>query len=171
MKLVEPSKEMEKEFITMAKDYKNGGEVLYQFALDQNFNFDEYVEGVMRQAMPEHQKPGFVPSSAYWMVNDSNEIVGTIRVRHYLVPHLELEGGHIGYDIEPSMRKKGYGTILLQLGLEKAKEIGIQKALVTCDSDNIGSSKIIRKNGGIFENEVKLPETGKLVSRYWVEIC
>ena len=36
----------------------------------------------------------------------------------------------------------------LSLSLEKAKELGIQKALVVCDKDNIGSLKTISKNGG-----------------------
>ncbi len=86
------------------------------------------------------------------------------------MPHLEREGGHIGYDVPPSERMKGYGTILLKHVLLKAKEMGIKKVLITCDADNIGSAKIIENNGGIYENESISTESGKPVSRYWISI-
>ena len=79
-------------------------------------------------------------------------------------------GGHIGYAVVPRERRKGYGTEMLRLGLEKAKKLGIKKALVTSDETNIGSKKIIEKNGGVLENQVPNPETGIDKFRYWIEV-
>ena len=42
----------------------------------------------------------------------------------------------------------GYGKILLSLALEKARDIGLKKVLVTRRNDNFGSAKVIESNGG-----------------------
>ena len=82
------------------------------------------------------------------------------------MPHLEKEGGHIGYDIRPSERRKGYGTVLLALTLKKAQELGLHEVLVTCDSDNVDSVRIIEKNGGELIGRAVSEHTGKEVNRY-----
>jgi predicted acetyltransferase len=79
-------------------------------------------------------------------------------------------GGHIGYGIRPSERRKGYGAKMLALALEKCREFHIERALVTCDRDNIASAKTARKNGGVFENEC-IEGDGNIVRRYWIAIC
>jgi predicted acetyltransferase len=118
-----------------------------------------------RECLPE----GYVPSTEWWLINDNNDIVGTIRLRHRLAERNRLEGGHIGYDISPSYRSKGYGKIILKLTLDKAKDFGLEKVLITCDFDNIGSKKIIEHNGGNIENTIISKETGKEVLRYWIK--
>lgn len=169
MRLVEPSEEMEKIFIDMASDYKNSNEFRYQIAFDDNFDFGVYIEKLSDDSKVEKIKPGYVPSTTFWLIDDHGKILGVSRLRHYLVPHLESEGGHIGYDVPPSERMKGYGTILLEHTLLKAEELGIKKVLITCDADNIGSAKIIINNVGVYENEVISTESGKPVSRHWRE--
>ena len=62
------------------------------------------------------------------------------------IRHQEVEsGGHIGYDISPVYRKKGYGFQILKLALKKALEIGLKEVIVTCNINNIASKKIIEK--------------------------
>jgi predicted acetyltransferase len=95
-------------------------------------------------------------------------VVATSRLRHRLVPDLEVEGGHIGYSVRPSLRRRGYGALLLSLTLEKAAGLGMASALVTCDADNVASRRVIEKNGGVFAGEGVSPESGKTVLRYWV---
>lgn len=117
-------------------------------------------------------KPGYVPSYDYFIVDD-NKFIGRISIRTALTLKLMQYGGHIGYGIHPKYWKKGYGTEALRLGLEKAKEIGLnEKVLITCDDDNVGSYKIIEKNGGVLENKVKNTEEGEtfLTRRYWVDL-
>lgn len=113
---------------------------------------------------------GLVPSSTWWLVADGGRVVGESRLRHRLTPGLNLEGGHIGYMVRPSARRLGYGTRLLALTMERARGEGLERVLVTCNSDNLASARIIQKNGGQFENEVVSPVSGKMVSRYWIEL-
>lgn len=112
--------------------------------------------------------PDWVTGNVYFAFVDS-EIVGTIAVRHSLNDSLLKSGGHIGYGIRPSERRKGYGSEMLALALEKCRELGIEKALVTCDKDNIASAKTAQRNGGILENEV-VEDDGNIVERYWITL-
>ena len=114
-------------------------------------DFSAFVEAEKGKARGENLPSGFIPETRYWLV-DGDEYIGEAGVRHYLTPHLLQIGGHIGYVIRPSKRKQGYGKLILKLTLEKAKEMGIEKALLTCDITNEGSRKIIEGNGGVFEN-------------------
>lgn len=58
---------------------------------------------------------------------------------------------------------------MLSLSLEKAKELGIKKALVVCDEDNKGSYKTIINNGGIPDSDF-IEEEGNIIKRFWIEI-
>lgn len=97
---------------------------------------------------------GRVPSTLYWAIV-GNKVVGRVDIRHKLTKGLRIIGGHIGYTVVPSERKKGYGTQMLALALKKVKKMGIKNALVTCDATNIGSKKIIEKNDGKLINQIK----------------
>mgnify|MGYP001452728121 CR=1 FL=1 len=110
---------------------------------------------------------GWVICSTYFALVD-NRIIGTIQIRHTLNESLINSGGHIGYGVRPSERKKGYATKMLALALNKCRELGIKNALVTCDKNNLGSARTIIKNGGILENEF-IEDTGNIVQRYWID--
>lgn len=114
-------------------------------------------------------QPGFVTGSVYFaFVND--KLVGTIAIRHYLNESLMKAGGHIGYGVRPSERRKGYANEMLVLALEKCRELGMDRVLITCYKDNIGSAKTIIKNGGILENEYTGENTGNIIQRYWITL-
>lgn len=113
----------------------------------------------------------YVPSYDYFMINDEDKFVGIVHIRIQLTEGLMNYGGHIGYAINPNYFKQGYGTLALKLALEKAKEIVVdEKILVTCDDDNIGSYKIIERNGGVLENKVNNSDMGEefITRRYWI---
>ena len=90
---------------------------------------------------------GRVPSTTYILYIDEKP-VGVGDLRHYLCPALERDGGHIGTHILPQYRGKGYGNILIQEMLNKAKEMGIDSALIFNHDDNIPAWKISEKMGG-----------------------
>ncbi|MEO6501930.1 MAG: GNAT family N-acetyltransferase [Jatrophihabitantaceae bacterium] len=96
--------------------------------------------------------PDWVHTSTYWWA-EGLEFLGVIRIRHELTPRLIESGGHIGYDIAPSARRRGHGTAMLRAALPIAAGLGIDKALITCDADNLGSRKVILANGGVLEDE------------------
>ena len=112
--------------------------------------------------------PDWVTGSVYFAVI-GGRIIGTIAVRHYLNDSLLNSGGHIGYGIRPSERRKGYGAQMLTLALEKCREFGIDKALITCDKNNIASAKTAIKNGATLENEIT-EDNGNILQRYWITL-
>ena len=105
--------------------------------------------------------PGWVHSSTFWWAEGS-DFLGSIRVRHELTPELLETGGHIGYDVAPRARRRGHGTAMLRAMLPIAAGLGIDRVLITCDVDNVGSRKVIEVNGGVLEDQ----RAGKL--RFWV---
>lgn len=111
----------------------------------------------------------FVPHTTYWLVDDHEHLIGAINIRHYLNERLLHIGGHIGYGIRPTERKKGYAKMMLSLALEKVKNMNIKEVLITCDKENIGSAKTITSNGGQLESEVET-EDGHIAQRYWIRL-
>lgn len=107
------------------------------------------------------RRPGWVPCTTLWYVEGS-EYLGRLAIRHRLTRWLLELGGHIGYDVRPSARRKGYATDMLRDALPIAKQLGIEDVLVTCDVDNTASRRVIEKNGGRLEDE----RGGKL--RFWI---
>ena len=85
--------------------------------------FDEYLQA-LRQAETD-PLAGLVPSSRFWLISADNRYLGDVDVRHRLNPALRRYGGHIGYKIRPSQRRKGYGKLICRLGLLEARQLGI----------------------------------------------
>ena len=154
----------------MASDYEKAGETKYQ--CDDGWThgrFKCYVQKLINHSEGKGLKPGYVPCTTYWLICDGAQIVGVSRLRHQLSEYLRKEGGHIGYNVPHSCRNKGFGTKLLSLTLDKAKELDINRVLITCDKDNIASRKIIENNGGVLSSTGKSDRTGKEILRYWIE--
>ena len=104
---------------------------------------------------------GWVPCTTLWWV-DGVVYLGRVAIRHRLTPVLREVGGHIGYDVRRSARRRGHATAMLAAALPVAASLGINPALVTCEDTNLGSRRVIEANGGVFEDQrgVKL--------RYWI---
>jgi len=127
--------------------------------------FDEYLR-VLRQAESD-PLAGMVPASRFWLIGDANRYLGDVDVRHCLNEALCRFGGHIGYNIRPSERRKGYGRLICRLGILEARKLGISDILITCDDDNIASCKVIEANGGRLQDRI---DNGRevLTRRYWI---
>jgi predicted acetyltransferase len=124
--------------------------------------FAAFVDAIRAERLDETPRPeGFVPATELWWI-DGDEFLGRLGIRHRLTAMLLEVGGHIGYDVRPSARRRGHATAMLRAGLPIAHQLGIDPALVTCDVDNIGSRTVIERNGGVLEDE----RAGKL--RFWV---
>jgi predicted acetyltransferase len=129
---------------------------------DDPGQFASYVSRLRADALEESPRPpGHVPATTLWWV-DYEEYLGRLTIRHRLTAHLREVGGHIGYDVRPSARRRGHATAMLGAALPVARRLGIDPALITCDEDNVASRKVIEANGGILEDT----RNGKL--RYWV---
>lgn len=126
-----------------------------------------YLKKARENRLGLNLQKGRVPSTLYWAVVGS-KVVGRVDIRHKLNKNLRVVGGHIGYTVVPSERRKGYGTKMLKLALGKTHKLGIKNALVTCDATNIGSKKIIEHNGGKLINQVQ--QDGILRLRYNIKL-
>ncbi len=129
---------------------------------------ERWIECLEMMENPETCPENFVTSTTYIAVRVSDKrIVGIIELRHHINhPILGTWGGHIGYSIRPSERRKGYAKEMLRLCLEKCKERGMDKVMVTCSTENTASEKTIIANGGVFEKTV--PGDGETMKRYWI---
>jgi len=164
--LTGPSEELRSALLAMAEEYQAAGDDRYKSAIK---DFSAFMHDLELYAQGLDLPPGWVQATTFWLVCD-NHIIGRSTLRHHLTPELEREGGHIGYDIRPSERRKGYGTLILKLTLEKAMSLGLSRVLVTCDADNLASARIIEKNGGKLQGQVISDRSGKVVSQYWIEL-
>jgi predicted acetyltransferase len=127
--------------------------------------FAEFCELTVALGRPETPRPGgWVTGTYLWMVEDEphEQVVGRISLRHELTPWLLEVGGHIGYAVRPTARRRGHATRALALMLPVAAARGITSALVTCDETNVASRRTIEANGGVLEDV----RNGKL--RFWV---
>jgi predicted acetyltransferase len=124
--------------------------------------FAAYAAALRADSIESTPRPeGWVPATTLWYV-DGASYIGRIAIRHRLTPSLLEVGGHMGYDVRPSQRRRGHATRMLRAALPVAASLGIESALVTCDDDNIGSRRVIEANGGQLEDQ----RGNKL--RFWV---
>jgi predicted acetyltransferase len=174
-KLFNPSLEYKDTYIEAMKEFLDEGKntgiseenLTEQDVKNLENNFEELINKLSNHEKGIDLANGRVPTSTLWLI-DNQEYIGRISIRHKLVENTIREIGHIGYAIRPSKRKMGYGNEMLKLGLEKAKDIGIKKALLLCYDDNAGSISVIEKNGGILSDKIEI--NGKLEREYWIDI-
>jgi predicted acetyltransferase len=170
MKLVEPTKEYEASWRMIVKEFRSDNKTikLWEVLGDPN-DFDGCILTAKKHAQGIDLPADWVPYNIYWLIDDG-EIVGLVSIRHRLNEFLAREGGHIGYEIVPSKRGKGYGNVLLELSLQKARGLGMNKVLLTSYDINDASWKIIEKMGGKLENKIKVKGEDALTRRYWINL-
>ncbi|MCR4632776.1 MAG: GNAT family N-acetyltransferase [Erysipelotrichaceae bacterium] len=171
IKLIVPSEEYLSSYKEAYDEYTDQGVSTYLFSDpssgDVLAKFDRYRN---ERDLPYDR----VGEDKYWLVDDEKtHFIGEIVIRHRLNSALERRGGHIGYGVRYSEWKRGYGTKMLELALEKTKEMHISPVLITCDDDNIASARVIEKNGFTLGEKVIVSENGKdiLTRRYWKTVC
>ncbi|MGW9526217.1 GNAT family N-acetyltransferase [Paenibacillus terrae] len=170
IKLVKPAREWREAYLSFYEEWKKSQEPMMPWVISiEPYDFEGMLTFLSNQENGIGLSGGWVKSSTYWLVNASEQVVGAVNIRHELNEHLFNAGGHIGYGIRPSARGNRYAVRMLALALEKAKELGITKALVVCDSENIASRKTIIRNGGMPDKDY-VKEDGKRVNRFWIEL-
>jgi predicted acetyltransferase len=123
------------------------------------------IEHARREAdLTRPPAEGRVHCDQFW-VTEGADVIGFVSFRHDLGNEfLRTEGGHIGYSIRPAFRRRGHASRALGLALERAREIGLDRVLITCEEDNVGSARTIESQGGVFESVFN----GK--RRYWIDL-
>lgn len=167
LKLVKASAEYKDRIIDMLEEWHGTGEKIIPYAIRRvdYQDFENYCENLE----VKDTSGGFVPDSTFFCLDtDENIMVGAVNIRHYLNEALLESGGHIGDGVRPSQRRKGIATKMIALALDECRGLGIDKVLMVCLKENIGSSKSIVNNGGVLENEIEID--GKINQRYWISL-
>lgn len=169
IELILPNEQHRQDVVDYKNEFEQNDEMLHGGGgLHDAVNFDEWLDLVVASRSPETVAEGRVPASTYLAYRTSDgRLVGVIDCRDELNDYLLAQGGHIGYSVRKSERRKGYATEMLVKALGLYREKGIDKVLVTCDKDNEGSAKVIISCGGVLENEIAADD-GKVVQRYWI---
>ncbi len=169
LKLILPNESWREAVEEFKQEYKAADSAMDGTSGLGAYSFDKWLEMNYRNRNQESIMPGLVTATTFMSVRESdNKLIGMVDIRHYLNENLRRHGGHIGYSIRPSERGKGYAKEQLALALEVCKIFGIEKALVTCDKENIASAKTIIANGGVLENEVL--DDDRITQRYWIQV-
>lgn len=157
--------EFKKEF------FENGEKVINGSGLLDQLSYEAWLVHTENHRSKDTAGDDWVPSTTFFAVRNSDQkIIGIIDIRHHIQhPFLMEYGGHIGYAVRPSERRKGYAAEILTLGLGYAKELGLEKVMLGCYSDNEGSVKTILKNKGILEQE-KPYSDGKPMQIYGIDL-
>lgn len=151
----EPSIERKEEAIEYINEHiKYGSKINGTGKLDdylETKNYEQWLEFLeLLKNKEEAYKNNFVPARTYFLIRENdNRIVGMINIRLELNDFLKEHGGHIGYGIRPTERRKGYNKINLYLGLQVCDRYGISEALLDANIDNQASWKTMEALGGI----------------------
>lgn len=140
----------------------------FAFDFDASINFSDYVRQREGQSRGVGVREDFVPNT-FLVGVVGGVVVGRVSLRHSLNDFLAKVGGHIGYGVVPSQRRRGYATAMLQLAIPVCRSLGIGRALIICDEGNVGSRKVIETCGGVFERLIECPEPGVPKRRYWID--
>lgn len=173
--LENPSMERKKDVIEYMNEH-----VKHNSAINGTGSFDHVLEGeTYEECMDRYYKIqdneyaksiDRCPGKTYFLIRkNDNKLIGMINIRHHLTPKMLVHGGHIGYGIRPTERRKGYNKINLYLGLLKAlEEFNLDKVMLDCDVKNLGSDKTIQALGGVLERTDIDDYDGVLTNVYWI---
>jgi predicted acetyltransferase len=112
--------------------------------------------------------PDGLVHSAFLLAEIDGDLVGRTSVRFALNKDLAAEGGHIGYGVRPAFRRCGYATEILRQSVAIARAGGVERVLVVCDDDNVGSARVIERSGGVLESVVTPHDGGPPIRRYLI---
>lgn len=171
-KIVRPALEYKESYLEALKEYHAEGRYLYQSIERLDVDFETFLtqmrseKGYPHQPYQDWVEP--VPETIVWLVKE-NKYIGTVDIRHRLNWHLEKWGGHIHFNIRPSMRGKGFGNKILLKAIPIVNYIGIDKALITVAPNDKAGIRVIEFVGAKFEDETCATDKFPAMRRYWLD--
>ncbi|GIF14923.1 GNAT family N-acetyltransferase [Actinoplanes teichomyceticus] len=173
IKLVKPTTRLHASWLASRDDWgrgvhQDGAGLRPGDEVDSVPGFAAWVQRLHRQEDPAVPvEEGWVHCTYRWVVED-DRVLGAVALRHELNDFLLNAGGHIGYGIRPTARRRGLASWALGEMLGEARGIGLRRVLLTCNVENVASARTIEGHGGTLD-DIRDTELGKL-KRYWISL-
>lgn len=157
------------EFVEYGSDINGSGSL---DKIYEGYTFEEALDRCLKMEDEDYAKSvNRCPGKTFLLIReDDNRIVGSINVRWDLNEDMLNFGGHIGYGIRPTERRKGYNKINLYMGIIEAQKVGLDRIMVDCAVNNLGSDKTIKALDGRLERTEIDPSDGALTNVYWFNV-
>ncbi len=135
--IANPSVAHERAFVAMVEDFDAHDPGNADFYALAKRDFEQYVRTLLDEERGANLRDGYVPCTHRWLMEDTIAVIGVARLRHNIeTPFLASEAGHIGYDVAPSWRGRGFGHRVLQAALAEARALGIERVLLFANENN-----------------------------------
>ena len=118
------------------------GSLILGKSYDEYDDFYDWFQAIEKLDQEEKLKKNQVGCTTYLVLTkEEDKLIALLDIRHSLnYPHGEVYG-HIGVDIRPLERNKGFYKEILKLALEAIKEYSISKVVIACEYSNIPSKR------------------------------
>ena len=168
---------MDLELLFPSAEYKKEVELFKKNMIDNNSrmdgcgslridDFDSWLERCKDYKDGKNMPLNMPPYIQYICVRKiDKKVIGMIQIRHNECNPIF---GNIGYCIAFDERGKGYSKIMLKLGLDKCKELKLDKVMVNCLVSNEASRRCILANGGVLLDRLFVKERNYDIERYYI---
>lgn len=133
-------------------------------------DFAAFIRDLQAEARGEGLPPDVPAQTTYALLGEDGRALGEIRFRAAPIPPIEAGNGHIGYNMRPTERGKGYATAMLALLLERALAAGLRRVMLPVEGENPASVRVIERNGGRLERRITR-DGGEAVSIFWIDLA
>lgn len=162
-----PTADNENDVISFYNEFEKNGENCIGYSDYKNYS--EWLTEKQNRRTGKNLPDGYVRENFY-LCYAGSEMIGVFSLKFELTEYLLNYGGHIGYAVRPSARRRGYATQMLHNGLDIARKLNFGRIICICNEDNPSSEKVILKNNGKFIDRKYDPDESVFVKRYSIDL-